>query len=160
MVARLARPCIAGRLAKRSLMWAQRAVTLRPRPRGIHLVSGELLDGWAELAHCRVGLLHVFLQHSSAGLILNENADPTVRSDLADWFDRVAPDGDPAYAHDCEGPDDMPAHIKAVLTGCSMSIPVADGHVQLGTWQGIHLCEFRDRGGPRRVVLTLHGQDA
>jgi secondary thiamine-phosphate synthase enzyme len=76
---------------------------------------------------------------------------------LASWFDRAAPDGDPAYAHDCEGPDDMPAHIKAVLTGCALSIPVAEGRPQLGTWQGIHLCEFRDHGGPRRVVLTLHG---
>ena len=132
-------------------MWAQRTVILRPRPRGIHRVSADLLDGWGELARCRIGLLHAFLQHSSAGLILAENADPTVQSDLAAWFDRIAPDGDPRYAHDCEGPDDMPAHIKATLTGCSLTIPVADGRPLLGTWQGIHLCEFRDRGGPPRM---------
>lgn len=137
-------------------MWIQRDLTLAPRPRGIHLVTGEVLDALPELAAVRTGLLHVFLAHTSAGLTLTENASPEVRRDLDRWLDDAAPEGR-RYEHSLEGPDDMPAHVKASLMGPSLSLPVRDGAPALGTWQGICLCEHRDRGGARRLTLTLHG---
>jgi secondary thiamine-phosphate synthase enzyme len=120
-------------------------------------VTREILDELPELSAIRVGLLHVFIQHTSASLTINENADPSVRQDLETSLSAIAPEDFP-YVHTCEGPDDMPAHVKSSLLGSSLSIPVADGKPALGTWQGIYLCEHRDRGGSRRLVLTLWGQ--
>jgi secondary thiamine-phosphate synthase enzyme len=137
--------------------WIQRTITLRPQPRGFHLVTREVLDQLPELADVRVGLLHVFIQHTSASLTINENADEGVRQDLETSFSAIAPEDFP-YVHDCEGPDDMPAHVKSSLLGSSLSIPVSGGRLALGTWQGIYLCEHRDRGGARRLVVTLWGE--
>jgi secondary thiamine-phosphate synthase enzyme len=116
-----------------------------------------VVDGLPELARVRVGLLHVFIQHTSASLTINENADPDVRTDLESAFNALAPEDLP-YVHTCEGPDDMPAHIKAAMLGSSVSVPVRDGRLVLGTWQGLFLCEHRNDGGPRRLVLTLYGE--
>ncbi len=142
--------------ASTPMTWISRDLRLAARPRGIHLITREVLDAVPELRDLRAGLLHVFLQHTSAGLTLTENASPEVRRDLTAWLDDTAPEGR-RWEHDLEGPDDMPAHVKALLAGASLSIPVRDGAPQLGTWQGICLCEFRDEGGPRRLVLTLQG---
>ena len=138
-------------------MWLQREVTLRPRPRGFHLVTREVLDAVPELAKLRVGVAHLFIRHTSASLTLNENASPDVRADFETWFSRAVPE-DAAWEHSLEGPDDMPAHIKASLLGPSLTVPVADGRLALGTWQGVYLCEHRDHGGPRSLVVTLHGE--
>jgi secondary thiamine-phosphate synthase enzyme len=139
-------------------VWIQRQVTLAARPRGFHLVTGEIVEGVPELESMRVGLAVVFMQHTSASLTLNENASPDVRRDFASWFDRAVPDGAPYFAHTLEGPDDMPAHIKASLTGLSLVLPVRDGRLALGTWQGVYLCEHRDSGGPRKVLVTAFGE--
>src|SRR5918998_71939 len=140
-------------------MWVQSEITLRPRPRGFHLVTDELLDGTPELSRLRIGIALLFMQHTSASLTLNENASPDVRRDFAAWFDRAVPDGADYFAHTLEGDDDMPAHIKSSLTGASLVLPVRDGRPALGTWQGIYLCEHRDSGGPRRVVVTAFGEE-
>lgn len=137
--------------------WTQRTITLKPRSRGFHLITREITDALPELAGIRAGLLHVFIQHTSASLTINENADPDVRTDMESAFNAIAPEDFP-YVHTVEGPDDMPAHIKASLLGSSVSIPVSDGRLSLGTWQGITLCEHRDRASARRLVLTLHGE--
>jgi secondary thiamine-phosphate synthase enzyme len=137
--------------------WIHRQLTLPARPRGFHLITSQVVDGLPELARVRVGLLHVFIQHTSASLTINENADPDVRTDLESAFNALAPDDLP-YVHTCEGPDDMPAHIKAAMLGSSVSVPVRDGRLVLGTWQGLFLCEHRNDGGPRRLVLTLYGE--
>ncbi len=137
-------------------MWTQRTVTLAPRPRGIHLVTRELLAELPELARVDAGLLHVFIRHTSASLTLNENASPDVRRDLNAWLDDAVPEGRD-WEHSLEGPDDMPAHVKASLMGPSLLLPVAGGRLALGTWQGIYLCEHRDHGGAREVLLTLQG---
>jgi secondary thiamine-phosphate synthase enzyme len=139
-------------------MWVQRTVTLRPRPRGFHLVTDEVLEALPELRELRVGLAHLFIQHTSASLTLNENASPDVRADFRAWFDRAVPEDAPYWTHTLEGPDDMPSHIKSSLLGPSLSLPVAQGRLALGTWQGVYLCEHRDRGGPRRLVATLWGE--
>ena len=139
-------------------MWLQREITLQQRPRGFHLVTAEVEDELPELRSLAVGLAHVFMQHTSASLTLNETASPDVRRDFAAWFDRAVPDGADYFAHTLEGPDDMPAHIKASLTGSSLLLPVRDGRLALGTWQGIYLCEHRDRGGPRRLLVTIWGE--
>ena len=139
-------------------MWHQRQIRLRPRPRGFHLVTREVAEGVPELAELRVGLAHVHILHTSASLTLNENASPDVRDDFASWFDAVVPEDAPYWTHALEGPDDMPAHIKASLLGPSLTLPVHDGRFALGTWQGIYLCEHRDHGGPRSLVVTLTGE--
>jgi secondary thiamine-phosphate synthase enzyme len=139
-------------------VWIQRPITLGSRPRGFHLVTDEIMREVPELRELRVGIATVFMQHTSASLTLNENASPDVRRDFAAWFDRAVPDGAPYFDHTLEGPDDMAAHLKTSLTGCSLVLPVADGRLALGTWQGIYLCEHRDRGGPRRVILTAFGE--
>ena len=139
-------------------MWHQTEVRLRPRPRGFHLVTDEILDAVPELGELRVGLAHLFLRHTSASLTINENASPDVRRDFAAWFDRAVPDGAEYFTHTLEGDDDMPAHIKASLTGMELTIPVSDGRLALGTWQGVYLCEHRDSGGTRSLVVTLHGE--
>ena len=138
-------------------MWHQREVRLRPRPRGFHLVTDEVADGVPELRELSVGLAHLFLRHTSASLTLNENASPDVRADFAAWFDRAVPDGADYFEHTLEGPDDMPAHIKASLTGNGLLLPVANGRLALGTWQGVYLCEHRDSGGARSLLVTLFG---
>jgi secondary thiamine-phosphate synthase enzyme len=140
-------------------MWLQRDLTLRPRPRGFHLVTREVVEQLPELAGLKAGLCHLFLRHTSASLTLNENASPDVRADLATWFDAAVPEGFPGWTHTLEGPDDMPAHVKASLLGPSLSLPVRDGALALGTWQGVTLCEHRDHGGPRTLLATLHGDD-
>jgi secondary thiamine-phosphate synthase enzyme len=137
-------------------IWRQANVRLPARPRGMHLVTRELVDA-IDLGGIKVGLLQCFVRHTSAALSLNENASPEVRTDLAAWLDRAAPDGAPYFAHTLEGPDDMAAHVKSSMIGAAITIPIADGRVLLGTWQGIYLCEFRDRGGPREIVVTAWG---
>jgi secondary thiamine-phosphate synthase enzyme len=139
-------------------MWIQSEISLRPRPRGFHLVTDEVLDGVPELGSLRVGIALVFMRHTSASLTLNENASPDVRRDFAAWFDRAVPDGADYFAHTLEGDDDMPAHIKASLTEASLVLPVRQGRLALGTWQGIYLCEHRDSGGPRRLIVTAFGE--
>ncbi len=134
-------------------------MTLKPYGRGFHLITPSVVSALPELAACRVGLLHVHLLHSSASLTLNENADPSVRTDFEAFFNRLVPENAPYFAHNDEGSDDMPAHIKASLLGASVSIPIETGRLRLGTWQGIYLCEHRNQGGARRLVLTLHGDD-
>jgi secondary thiamine-phosphate synthase enzyme len=138
-------------------MWLQRDLTLRPRPRGFHLVTREVVEQLPELGELRAGLCHLFLRHTSASLTLNENASPDVRADFGTWFDAVVPEGFGGWTHTLEGPDDMPAHVKASLLGPSLSLPVRDGALALGTWQGVILCEHRDHGGPRSLLATLHG---
>jgi secondary thiamine-phosphate synthase enzyme len=139
-------------------MWAQREIQLQALPRGFHLVTREVEEGLPELGDVQVGMLNVFIRHTSASLTLNENASPDVRRDFAAWFDRAVPDGAEYFRHTLEGADDMPAHIKSSLLDSSLTIPVSDGRLALGTWQGIYLCEHRDHGGPRRLTLTLWGE--
>jgi secondary thiamine-phosphate synthase enzyme len=141
-------------------MWVQRRLSLRPRERGVHLVTEEILGELPEIAELRVGVLHLLIQHTSASLALNENASPDVRHDVRSWLDRAVPEDAPYWRHTLEGPDDMPAHMKSILTGDSLTLPVAGGDLALGTWQGIYLCEHRDSGGARRVVATLNGDPA
>ena len=139
-------------------MWAQREITLEARPRGFHLVTRELVEALPELRELRVGLAHLFIRHTSASLTLNENASPDVRRDFSAWFDRAVPEDADFWTHTLEGPDDMPAHVKASLLGPSLTIPVAGGRLALGTWQGVYLCEHRDRGGPRSLLATVWGE--
>lgn len=136
--------------------WFQTDLRLAPRRRGFHLITPEIEAALRGMPEFRVGLLHVFIQHTSASLSINENADPDVPRDLEMAFDAIAPEHLP-YVHTCEGPDDMPAHVKCSMIGSSLTIPITDGRLRLGTWQGLYLCEHRDRGGPRRLVITAHG---
>lgn len=139
-------------------MWQQKSITLRPRPRGFHLITEEILAALPELSECRVGLLHLLLQHTSASLTVNENADPSVRRDFERFFNRLAPQGESGYEHDYEGPDDLPAHFKSSLLGCQLTLPIQGGGLAMGTWQGIYLGEHRDHGGPRSIVATWQGE--
>jgi secondary thiamine-phosphate synthase enzyme len=138
-------------------VWRQAVVRLAPRPRGFHLVTDELLAGMPDLGGLAAGLVHFFIQHTSASLTLNENADPDVRADMERWSRAAAPDGAPYLVHDAEGADDMPAHIKASLFGSGVLVPVRAGRLALGTWQGLWLGEHRDHGGGRSVVITVMG---
>lgn len=138
--------------------WFQKTISLGAKRRGFHLVTSEIVSRLPELSAVRRGILHLFVQHTSASLTINENADPSVRSDLERHFNELAPEDAPYYTHDAEGPDDMPAHIKSSLLGSSLTIPVTDGSLNLGTWQGIYLCEHRERGGSRSIVATLWGE--
>ncbi len=138
-------------------MWVQREIAFDARPRGFHLVTREVLDALPELGDVEVGLLHLLIQHTSASLALNENASPDVRRDFESYFNAAVPEDAPYWTHTLEGADDMPAHVKASLLGPSLTLPVARGRLALGTWQGIYLCEHRDRGGSRSVVATLWG---
>jgi secondary thiamine-phosphate synthase enzyme len=137
--------------------WSQHEITLKARPRGVHLVTSEIVEAVPELSDLRIGLAHLFLRHTSASLTLNENASPDVRRDFETWLNVAAPE-DFAWTHTLEGPDDMPAHVKASLMGASLSLPIAGGRLALGTWQGVYLCEHRDRGGPRSLLVTLTGE--
>ena len=136
--------------------WVQVEVVLPAFSRGCHLVTSKILSEVPQIRQFRVGLMHVFIRHTSASLTLNENADPDVLVDMNMALNRLAPESWP-YVHTCEGPDDMPAHVKATLTGASVSIPIANGQLATGTWQGIYLCEHRDHGGSRRLVVTIQG---
>jgi secondary thiamine-phosphate synthase enzyme len=138
-------------------VWAQREITLRPRPRGFHLVTGEVEAGMPELRDLRIGLAHLFILHTSASLTLNENASPDVRRDFEAWFDDAVREDAPYWTHTTEGPDDMPAHVKASLLGPALSLPVQHGRLALGTWQGVYLCEHRENGGARTILATLWG---
>jgi secondary thiamine-phosphate synthase enzyme len=137
--------------------WFQTSLQLAPRSRGFHLITDQVVDTIPQIRSLRVGLLHLFLQHTSASLTINENADPDVRVDLESSMNRIVPEDFP-YVHTIEGEDDMPAHVKSSLLGSGLVIPIRNGGLALGTWQGVYLCEHRDRGGPRTCVLTVLGQ--
>ncbi|HXT99197.1 MAG TPA: secondary thiamine-phosphate synthase enzyme YjbQ [Polyangia bacterium] len=138
--------------------WHQTELRLKPRPRGFHLITQEIVAAVPEIARLKVGLLHLFIRHTSASLAVNENADPDVRADLARWLDRAVPENAPYFEHTAEGADDMPAHVKSAVLGPSVTVPIRDGRLALGTWQGIYLGEHRDAGGARSVVATLQGE--
>jgi secondary thiamine-phosphate synthase enzyme len=140
------------------MAWHQVQIRLKPRSRGFHLVTPEIVAALPELRGFRVGLAHVFIQHTSASLTINENADPDVRADMERWYDQAVPENAPYFVHTAEGPDDMPAHLKASLLGSSVTVPIREGRLALGTWQGIYLGEHRDQGGSRTVVVTLQGE--
>jgi len=135
----------------------QKEMTLPAFPRGFHLVTDLIERELPEIGEIGIGLLHVFIKHTSASLTVNENADPTVREDFEAYFNQAVPEDEPYFRHTAEGPDDMPAHIKASMMGSSVTIPITAGSLNLGTWQGIYLCEHRDRGGRRRLVVTAMG---
>ena len=140
------------------MAWLQEHVQLAPRRRGFHLITREVEVALPGLSQVQVGLLHVFIQHTSASLCINENADPDVPRDLEMAFNAIAREDFP-YVHTAEGADDMPAHVKAAMLGSSVTVPIANGRLCLGTWQGLYLCEHRNHGGPRRLVLTVHGRE-
>ena len=140
------------------MAWHQTVIRLKPRSRGFHLVTDELVRALPELGRLRVGVAHFFLQHTSASLSFNENADPDVRADFDRWLDRAVPENADYFVHTAEGPDDMPAHVKSGVMGVSLSVPIRDGRLALGTWQGLYLGEHRDQGGSRSVVVTLFGE--
>ena len=139
-------------------MWLQKEIRLKAKPRGFHLVTAEILREVPELANYKIGMLNIFILHTSASLTINENADPTVRQDFESFFSHAVPEDEPYYRHNDEGPDDLPAHLKSSILGCSLNIPLSNGQLRLGTWQGIYLCEHRNYGGERRIVLTLQGE--
>ena len=140
-------------------MWVQKTIRLQHRERGFHLVTHEVLTELPEIRQLNCGLLHLFIQHTSASLAVNENADPTVRRDFREFVDRLIPEHEPYYQHTDEGSDDMPAHLKSsIVGGASLSIPISQGKLALGTWQGIYLCEHRNSGGSRRLVATVCGE--
>lgn len=139
-------------------MWLQKELTLAPRPRGFHLITRDIIQQLPELSRLRVGLLHVHICHTSAALTVNENADATVRADFERFFNKTVPENQSYYQHTDEGSDDLPAHLKASLLGCSLTLPVRDGALALGTWQGVYLCEHRNQGGARRLIVTLNGE--
>jgi len=139
-------------------MWIQKQIRLSARPRGFHLITAEVLDQLPELGSIETGLAHFFLQHTSASLSINENADASVRRDMEAHFNVLAPENAPYYEHVYEGADDMPAHIKSSLLGCELSVPIGKGELLLGTWQGLYLGEHRDHGGSRRLIVTLTGE--
>jgi secondary thiamine-phosphate synthase enzyme len=141
------------------MIWTQREITLDPRPRGFHLVTRDVVGALPDLERVDVGVLHLLIQHTSASLALNENASPDVRRDFEAWADEAVPEGASYWTHTLEGPDDMPAHVKAALFGPSLTLPISGGRLALGTWQGIYLCEHRDRGGPRSLVATMWGEE-
>jgi len=133
----------------------QHQISLPPYPRGYHLITHDILDALPEIRNIKAGLCHVFIQHTSASLTINENADPTVRKDFESHFNKMVPENAPYYLHNYEGPDDMPAHIKASILGPSVTLPITNGQFNLGTWQGIYLCEHRDYGGSRHLIITI-----
>lgn len=140
------------------MSWQQKTIQLKPRSRGFHIIDDELIRQLPEITQYKVGLLHLFIQHTSASLTINENADPTVRMDMESHFNHFVPERQSYYRHDYEGDDDMPAHIKSSTLGAELTIPINQGRLMLGTWQGIYLGEHRDHGGVRRIVATIQGQ--
>ena len=139
-------------------MWIQKEISLSPKTRGFHLVTREVLSQLPEIKNIHIGLLNVFIKHTSASLTINENADPTVRQDFESYFNRAVPEDEPYYKHLDEGSDDLPAHLKASILGASVNIPVSAGELNIGIWQGIYLCEHRNHGGSRTLVITLQGE--
>ena len=140
------------------MIWIQTTIRLSPRSRGFHLITREIVEQIPQIQDIHIGIAHIFIQHTSASLTLNENASPDVRQDMESHFNQMVPEDAPYYRHTFEGPDDMPAHIKSSLLGNSVTVPVSNGRLNLGTWQGIYLCEHRDRASSRRLVLTVMGQ--
>ncbi len=140
--------------------WLQKEISLSPKKRGFHLVTREILEQVPELSQLKIGIVHIFICHTSASITINENADSDVRADFESYFNKHVPENAPYYTHNNEGPDDMPAHIKASLMGSSISIPVKDGRLNIGIWQGIYLCEHRNRGGARKLIVTIYGQNS
>jgi secondary thiamine-phosphate synthase enzyme len=138
-------------------VWIQKTITLSPKSRGFHIITHDVLENIPELKDLKTGILQLFIKHTSASLTINENADPTVRTDFESHFNMLAPENQSYYQHTFEGSDDMPAHLKASLLGSSVSIPITDGKLNLGTWQGIYLCEHRDRGSDRKLIITIQG---
>jgi secondary thiamine-phosphate synthase enzyme len=136
----------------------QQTLQLKERKRGFHLITTEILQSMPQLGEIKTGIFQVFIQHTSASILINENADPTVRKDFEMFFDKTVPENDPSYQHDTEGSDDMPAHLKTALLGCSITIPIRNGRLALGTWQGVYLCEHRNHGGQRNLILTAWGE--
>jgi secondary thiamine-phosphate synthase enzyme len=136
----------------------QKQITLSAKSRGFHIITDEIVSQLSKLSEIETGLAHIFIKHTSAGLTINENADPSVRRDFASHFKRMVPEDTSLYEHTLEGPDDMTSHIKSSLLGHSVSIPITNGKLNLGTWQGIYLCEHRNNGGRRKLVVTLHGE--
>lgn len=136
----------------------QQALQLKARTRGFHLITTEIVQALPQITEIKTGILQVFIQHTSASLTINENADPTVRKDFEMYFNKAVTENDPDYLHDDEGPDDMPAHLKASMLGCSVMVPIRNGRLALGTWQGIYLCEHRNYGGQRNLVITAWGE--
>ena len=140
-------------------MFFQNEIQLQPHSRGFHLITHEIVNGLPEIREIRHGMLQVFIKHTSASLTINENADPSVRVDFESSFNHLVRENEPYYTHTLEGSDDMPAHIKSSLVGASVTIPITNCRLNLGTWQGIYLCEFRNNGGKRKLVITIHGDD-
>ena len=140
------------------MKWLQKEIRLTPKPRGVHLVTNEFVRQLPELSDFSIGIAHIFIQHTSASLTINENADPDVRKDMESHFNQMVPENAPYYIHTSEGSDDMPAHIKASILGPSATIPISKGRFNLGTWQGIYLCDHRNNGGTRRLVVTMCGE--
>jgi len=139
-------------------MWIQKEITIDPKPRGFHLITEEVIMGCPDMQKIEVGIMQVFIKHTSASLTINEDADPTVRADFESHFNQMVPENAPYYQHTFEGSDDMPAHLKSSILGSSLNIPIFNGKLNLGTWQGIYLCEHRNHGGSRRLVVTVQGE--
>jgi secondary thiamine-phosphate synthase enzyme len=141
------------------MSWYQKEITLKPRGRGFHLVTDEILLQVSEIKKIKVGLMHIHIKHTSASLTLNENYDPDVRGDMERFFNKTVKENEPWYEHNSEGSDDMPAHIKSTIIGTSLTIPITNGQLNLGTWQGIYLCEHRNLAGSRKIVVTISGEE-
>jgi len=141
-------------------MWLQKEISLKPKVRGFHLISDEILSQFPELKKIKTGLVNIFIKHTSASLTLNENYDPDVRLDMEKYFNRAVKEDEPYYLHTSEGTDDMPAHIKSTIIGASLTLPISNGKLNIGTWQGIYLCEHRNHAGSRKVVITLYGEES
>ena len=139
-------------------MWIQKEIILQPRQRGFHLITDEVINNIPELIDISIGSLSIFIKHTSASLTINEDADPTVRIDFESYFNEAVPENAPYYRHTIEGPDDMPAHLKSSILGSSITVPISDGKLNLGTWQGIYLCEHRNKKPTRKIVITINGQ--
>lgn len=141
-------------------MWFQKEISLKPKVRGFHLITDEILSQFPEIEKIKAGLVNIFIRHTSASLTLNENYDPDVRLDMEKYFNRAVKENEPYYAHTSEGTDDMPAHIKSTIIGASLTMPITNGKLNIGTWQGIYLCEHRNHAGSRKIVITLYGEDS
>ena len=140
-------------------MWIQKTITLSSKSRGFHIITPDVINQFPAIEKIKTGILHLFIKHTSASLTINEDADPTVRLDFESHFNKLVPENQSYYQHTIEGSDDMPAHLKASLLGSSVSVPITDGRLNLGTWQGIYLCEHRDRGSARKLVVTIQGKE-
>lgn len=141
------------------MKWYQKEIPLKPKRRGFHLVTNEILANLPEIKNINIGTIHILIKHTSASLTLNENFDPDVRGDMERYFNQAVKENEPYYEHTSEGSDDMPAHIKSTLIGNSLTLPITNGKLNLGTWQGIYLCEHRNNGGSRKIVATVFGED-